>query len=127
MTCPIKTQNIKTLIEDLTSDEDIRQDLWLAVLSHPHDVKSIYDFLLEIKIQREHDTRLHERMLNTLARYQGSDIPDLLSTMSPTQQSIVGLLMLGFTVEYISSYKKIQHRRIIAALYNALEIVKNYT
>lgn len=85
------------MINSLTLDEDLRQDLWIAYLSgtpisHLH--KEILKIILKYDVQSK-DSAAYELFC--------SDIPlELLDLLSPMEKTTMFLLYLGYNIGEIS-------------------------
>ena len=105
------TEKVSRLINNLTSDEDQRQELWLHYLSG-NSASSFASFL--DKIQREYTLEMELQKFLWLV----SDSPpserfeQLLTNFSAIERSVVCLLALGLKVSEISRYKGISDIRI---------------
>lgn len=96
---------IKELIENLTPDEDLRQELWLHFLSGA--TTSSFENHLET-------IRIHNRIINELqqkthifVRLSDDKIATLLENFPDIEKSIIYLLSLGLDPLEISKYKGI--------------------
>lgn len=96
---------IKELIENLTPDEDLRQELWLHFLSGA--ATSSFENHLET-------IRIHNRIINELqqkthifVRLSDDKIATLLENFPDIEKSIIYLLSLGLDPLEISKYKGI--------------------
>ena len=108
-------KSTRTLIENLTNDEDQRQQLWLHYVSGG----SIDTFEQKLEqITREQE--LHEKLQLAIAEiYQRPLSPtfvDFLDNFSDFERSIMFLLLLGLSVEEVSKYKGISEVRIKQSL-----------
>lgn len=85
-------------IESLTSNEDFRQDLWVAYLSGQQHLPTILQKIQEehIKIE-EFQIRLHRCVVEELS----ITISQLLENFSGMEKSILYLLIMGYDVNDI--------------------------
>ena len=98
-------------INQLTSDEDKRQDLWVAYLSGaPQDL--LPTFQANQDIENSFPQAIHQLILNPPPQY-------FIDYLTETECVIVCLLMLGCDLSMISRYNGINEvrvRQIVVAL-----------
>lgn len=102
---------VSSLINHLTNDEDLQQDLWVHYLSgNPPDTLASYleKIHLELAIEREIQVRLWYVLKNP----PSDKFFKLLAQLSGYEQSVACLLSLGLTISQISEYKGISEIRI---------------
>lgn len=100
--------SVLQLINQLTHDEDKRQDLWVAYLEGTpsdslHDIVPIID--LSQKIQDQYGASIHRLMSDPINQ-------DFIDYLAPIEQIIVCLLMLGCDLGTISRYNSISEVKI---------------
>jgi hypothetical protein len=103
----IKTQR---LIHSLTNDEDLRQELWLLVLSGcplTELKERLVLITLQGKVLEVVPTTIQSLMIST-----NKSINDILHFISPPERSIVMLAAAGLTDSQILLYKGISRIRL---------------
>jgi hypothetical protein len=101
-----RLMEIKTKIEALTTDEDVRQDLWVAILESPsQDPADTFQRTID---NAHFENQLSIRVSLILQRPPSRSTIDLIAAFTPVEQSIMVLLMLGFDVVDISRYKSLR-------------------
>lgn len=105
------TEEVSSLINCLTKDEDERQELWAYYLSG-NATSSFASYLDKINKEYSLDSEIQSHIWEILKNPPSEKFYDLLSRFSEVEQSIVALLALGFTVAHISGYKGISEIRI---------------
>ena len=118
------TDEVSNLINCLTNDEDLRQDLWVCYLSGT-PVESFQSSLERIKVEYSDDIELRKSIWQLIQ----NPIPEVLSNtlqekFTDYERSIICYLMLGLNASKISDLKGISEVRIrqtIAVIrYNAV-------
>ena len=108
---------VQLLINNLTSDEDHRQELWLHYISG--NSPCTFEEKLN-KIKEEHEK--HDRFIKALdSLYDNPPTPQLISFLcnfSDFERSVMFLLLLGFSVEDVSKYKEISRIRIEQTIFS---------
>lgn len=108
----MKTVNeVSNLINCLTTDEDLRQELWLHYLSG-NQTESLSSYLNKLKIQYSEDEQLRAAMWQLLKTPLSPNLLKVMEHFSDFERSIMCLLMLGLSVEKIAEYKGINEVRI---------------
>ncbi len=103
---------VSNLINCLSSDEDVRQDLWVSYLSGTA-TESLEVRLSRIKVEREEDVNLQIALQQLISFPIREELQLALTThFTPYERSIICLLMLGCDVSQISSIKGISEVRI---------------
>ena len=92
---------VQDQIENLTDNEDFRQDLWVAHLSGQQQLPTILQ-----SIKTQHDkTEEFQRRLHLYAAGEFNDImSQLLDNFSSVERSIIYMLMLGYSTPDIGSH-----------------------
>ena len=99
------------LINNLTNDEDLQQELWVHYLSG-NSVESLSSRLESVKIEYSDDLKLIEAIWLLIYSPPSNTLIDILDNFSDFEKSIMCLLMLGISVERISAIKGINEVRI---------------
>lgn len=106
------TDEVNSLINCLTNDEDLRQDLWVCYLSGT-PVESLESRLERIKVEYSDDVELRKSIWQ-LIKNPPSEV--LLKTIQTSfteyERSIICCLMLGLDASKISNIKGISEVRI---------------
>jgi hypothetical protein len=102
---------VSTLINRLTKDEDLRQDLWVHYLSG-HSPSTLASYLDKINAELAADEAIREHIWCALNEHNLDRFSYLLSQLSETEQSVACLLALGLTISQLSGYKGISEIRI---------------
>lgn len=104
-------KSAKRAIDRLTDDEDMRQELWLHYVSK-NSVNSLADKLTNIRKENS----LHEKLEQALMHVHSNPPTDstivFLNNFSDFEQSIMFLLLMGFSMEEVSEYKGISCIRL---------------
>lgn len=99
------------LINCMTNNEDLRQDLWVHYLSG-NSIDSFVSHLEKITLEYSDDLRIKHAIWNALQNPISDNLESFLKTFSDFERSILCYLMLGFSIEQISSYRGISSVRI---------------
>lgn len=105
---PHQISKIKSKIDALSTDEDVRQSLWLAILESPNMEIDLDIALEQILSNQKIDSELTLKMSKTMIYPPDEKTTELLSLFSPLEQSIMALLMLGLDIYTISRYKSLR-------------------
>jgi hypothetical protein len=106
-------EKVHNLIELLTLDEDIKQDLWLKYLSGC-PIHCLPDALCDL-IREELNTT-HSNYETCSNNHKLYSFCDHIKHLPYHQQNIILLIYIGFTVESIGEYKGISLVRIKQAV-----------
>ena len=113
------TTEVSNLINCLTHDEDLRQDLWVYYLSG-NSVDTFSFYLRKLLITRE-DIAIQQQICNSvwliLQDPTAMEFSSFLDNFSNFERSVMCLLAIGLTVEQIAEYKGISPIRIRQTLY----------
>ena len=110
-------EQVSCLINSLTNDEDLRQELWVHYLNgNPPD--SFSRQLEKIRIEYSDDLELKQSLWNILTNPPSEKFTKVLSHFTDFERSILCFLMLGLTIEAISSVKGICEVRIRQSIAN---------
>jgi DNA-directed RNA polymerase specialized sigma subunit len=105
------TDRVNNLINCLTSDEDIRQELWVHYLSG-NPIDSFSKHLQKIQVEYTEDEKLKTAIWDLINNPLSEKLQNILNNFTDFEQGVICLLMLGLTVENISSIKGISQVRI---------------
>ena len=105
------TDQVSQLINCLTNDEDLRQDLWVHYLSG-HSPSTFAAHLDKLNKEFSSDSHLQNLLWEVFKNPPSDKFRQLLDNFSDIEQSIVCLLALGLTVSELSGYKGISEIRI---------------
>lgn len=112
---PEELHQTQALIDSLTTDEDVKQELWILFLSGhpPSSLKSNLDTILW-------ENYITERVSTTAFEIMHSygTLSGLLDFLSPLERTIVILVASGITLDIISRYKGISHIRLRQILFS---------
>jgi hypothetical protein len=104
---------VQLLIQVLTKNEDLQQDLWVSYLSG--DIKTTFcDKLEQLTLRYDVEQRCVEKLQEII----NLDIVDSLNTLSDLQCSILFMTMLGYTLEQVSKYNGVEQVIIDQELVN---------
>ncbi len=107
----MKTKELVGLINQLTTDNAERQELWVHYLENS-DISALSDYLTEIRKQYS------EEELLQITIWKKTEIPSdlnlqwLFSNFTYLEQSVIQLLILGVSLQQISGIKGIGLSRL---------------
>jgi hypothetical protein len=111
---PLK--QVSSLINCLSNDEDVRQDLWVSYLSGT-SVKSLNARLLQINAEYKFEREFQEALWNLINNPPSQKLSDLVQEhFTDYERSLIFFLMLGFDAGKISEIKGISQVRIKQSL-----------
>jgi hypothetical protein len=110
----VKPEQVSSLINCLTKNEDERQDLWVHYLSG-NTADTFASKLQSIQETNQEDQKVKE-VLWTILEISKSEHSIAFSKFSDFDRNIIFLLMLDWSPEQISSYKGISEVRIRQAI-----------
>lgn len=106
------TDPVSNLINCLTNDEDLRQDLWVCYLSGT-PVESFESRLERLKVEYSDDIELREAIWQLIKNPPSEALSTTLEkNFTDYERSIICCLMLGLEVSKISYIKGISEVRI---------------
>ena len=106
------TDEVNSLINCLTNDEDLRQDLWVCYLSGT-PVESFESRLKRIKVEYSDDLELRKSIWLLIENPPSEALSAVLQeNFTDYERSIICCLMLGLEVDKISNIKGISEVRI---------------
>lgn len=104
-------EQVSNLINCLTNDEDLQQELWLYYLEG-NTVESFSAHLQELKVEFLDDYKLKKAIWHLVQNPISDDLSTVLENFSDFECSIVCCLMLGMPISQISAIKGISEVRI---------------
>lgn len=109
------TAEVSHLINCLTNDDDLQQELWLFYLTG-NPVESFVTHLEKMAVIFEDDAVVRESLWKLLTDPPNEEFQEFLQNFTDFERSLIIVLMLGLSVEKISSYKGISEVRIRQAI-----------
>jgi len=100
------------IIEGLTKDEDIKQDLWLQYI----DNNQIDLSPSQLSIDDDQDPVLRQAMWRLIKQPPSDRLMKVLENLSDFERKIVFMLMLGISTEKIAKYRGTSEVRIKQAI-----------
>jgi hypothetical protein len=111
------TNQVSCLINNLTTDEDLRQELWVHYLSG-HSTDSFSSHLQKIKLEYSDDVELKRSIYHLIKNPLPQNLTDLLGNFTEFERCIICFLMLGLNIEKIAQVKGISEVRIRQSITN---------
>jgi hypothetical protein len=105
------TDKVSNLINYLTNDEDLRQELWVHYLTG-NSVDSFSKHLNKIQVEYSEDEQLKASVWDLINNPPSNELQNILNHFTDFERSIICLLMLGLTVDNISLVRGISQVRI---------------
>lgn len=106
-----KMKAVGTLINCLTNNEDLRQDLWIYYLSG-NSTDTLVSHLQKISVDHFEDVNIKHNVWQILNSPLSEKFPEFLNNFTEFERSIICLLMLGLSIQQISSHEGISEVRI---------------
>ena len=106
-----QTTEVVGLINHLTTDKDEQQELWVRYLENS-DVSALSDYLSQIRQQYSDDQLLQITVWKQLENPSDYNIQWLFDHFTDLEQSVIQLLVLGVSLQDISSIKSIGLMRL---------------
>lgn len=107
----MKTVELVGLIDRLTTDKDEQQELWVRYLENS-DVSALSDYLAEIRKQYSEEQLLQITVWRKLENPSDFNLQWIFDNFTDLEQSILHLLIMGVTLQDISSIKSIGPARL---------------
>jgi len=104
-------ESMKLYINSLSEDEDIKQSLWVHVLSG-NPINTLSTYLNKIKLETAIETQLQIKIQVLLKNLESNKFTEILLNFSDFEKSLICLLILGLKTEEISKIKGISEVRI---------------
>ena len=105
-------EQVNCLINNLTNDEDMRQDLWVCYLSGK-PIETLESHLEQLKVEYSDDTELQKSIWHLINNPLSEDVSTTLEyNFTDYERSIIFCLIIGLSAEKISNIKKISEVRI---------------
>lgn len=105
------------LINRLTKDDDLRQDLWVHYLSG-NPVDSFASHLEKISADYSQDLKIRQTIWNILQNPLSEKFELFLNSFSEFDRSILCCLMLGLSIEQMAKYRGMSEVRIRQTISN---------
>lgn len=109
-------KQVNEFINGLTANEDFRQDLWVNYLTYNN-----LDTLKTRARQLELEEMLCEKSIDLINEFGAQNVftkyPDLVNNFTQFEQTVIFLLLVGFSVQDISDYKNISIIRVKQAIH----------
>ena len=105
------TNQVSSLINWLTNDEDKRQELWLYYLEG-NELPTLASHLYKLENSYSADYQIQVLLWDAFKNPPSDKFKVLLSHFSEIERQIVCLLALGLSISQISGYKGISEIRI---------------
>ena len=103
---------VSNLINSLSNDEDVRQDLWVYYLSGSAP-ESLETYLGRIKAEYSEDKELQKALWQLIYHPPSEKLSDIIeSNFTDYERTVICCLMLGLDVGKISEIKGISEVRI---------------
>lgn len=106
---------VSKIINCLTNDEDIRQDLWVHYLSG-NPIDSFSNFLDKVKLEHDKELYVKYAVWSLIKNPPSENFYKVLEEFSDFERSIMCLLAIGLSIDKISTYKGINQVRIRQAI-----------
>ena len=101
-------------LELTTNDDDIRQEVWVKILETGNSNAQAH--LAKVIEDQKFNEDLQSRLKNIMVETQDADIVELIQHFSPNQQSIIILIILGYSLDFITRYKNMCNLRFTQTL-----------
>lgn len=101
-------------LDESTEDEDVRQDVWVAILETGDTDASAH--LARILLEKNQREEMQERVVSLIFSQPSNKIMFILDRLSPNQQSVALMIMLGYPIDYIARYKNMCNLRFAQTL-----------
>lgn len=102
---------VSNLINCLTNDEDLKQELWVHYLSG-NPIESFADHLSKLKFEYSEDIELKKTIWFLIKNPPSDRLIRLLENFTDFEKSIICLCMLGLSADKIAEIKGISKVRI---------------
>ena len=109
------TELIFQIINNLTEDEDYRQDLWVYLLEG-NSPKLLRKHLKNIKEQREKYEDMQTKIQDFFSIAPSETFLGFLENFSDLEYSIIFMMVLGYSPEEISELKNVDTIKIMQAI-----------
>lgn len=107
----MKTAEMVSLINHLTTDNDEQQELWLHYLENS-DVSALSDYLTQIREQYSEEQLLQITVWGQLENPSDFNLQWIFDHFTDLEQSVIQLLILGVPLQDISSIKSLGINRL---------------
>ena len=107
----MKTVQLVSLIDNLTTDKDERQELWVHYLENS-DITTLSIYLEQIRQQYSEEQLLQITVWKQLENPSDFNLQWVFDHFTDLEQSVIQLLILGVTLQDISSIKNLGINRL---------------
>lgn len=105
------------LINNLTKNEDLRQELWVHYLD-TNSVDSLSNHLHKLSLENQETENFKANAWYLMNKSHSKQLSDLIETFTEFEKSVVCLVMLGFDINKIAKIKGISEVRIRQTMLN---------
>lgn len=98
-----KVLDITRQIEQSTNDDDVGQEVWLRILETGDS--NAQNHIQRVIEEQQFQEDLQRRIRNFSTRDDDVSVLDIIQNFSANQQSIIVLIMLGYSLDFIARYK----------------------
>jgi hypothetical protein len=110
----LKVLEIIRELEQTEYDDDVRQEVWVKILETGN--YNAQDHLSQVIEEQHFRCDLEEKIKALVSQVSQPDITSLIAPFSPNQQSIIIMIMLGYSLEFIARYKNMCNLRFTQTL-----------
>lgn len=107
----MKTTEMMSLIDHLTTDNDERQELWVHYLENS-SISELSEYLIQIRKQYSEEELLQITIWKQLDNPSDFNLQWIFDHFTDLEQSVIQLLILGVSLQQISGIKKIGLMRL---------------
>lgn len=107
----MKTAEMVSLINHLTTDNDERQELWVHYLENS-DITALSEYLAQIRDSYSEEQLLQITVWRKLENPSDFNLQWVFDHFTDLEQSVIQLLILGVSLQDISSIKSIGLMRL---------------
>ena len=106
-----KLEKVSQIINCLTNNDDLRQELWLHYLDG-NSLESFSSHLKKISQDHESDAKFRLNAWQLIKEQPSESFFNAVESFTDLERSVMCLLMLGLSTEQISNYHGISEVRI---------------
>ena len=96
-----QNNQIYQVINNLSTDEDVRQELWVHYLT-VQSTSNLSQHLEKIKLEHNVDRQVQDLLFNISKSTSNEKLSEIMSKFSDFESQLVILMMLGLSLEEIS-------------------------
>lgn len=111
----LEQTTIRQLINSLTEDEDLRQELWIHFLSGHASSSFIYKLEI-LKIYQRVADDFQYNLATFFTHPLSSTVEDVIAVLAPAERRIVYLLVCGCSPQDIAKYNNICSLKVYQAI-----------